>query len=185
MSGAMQFNAHDSGKKPRTVLRTIRLPRNLDDVLISEAQNRGLSPNALVSMVMTRFVEWDRFADRFHFVCINTDLLKGFLVQDESLEHLAEARGSKDIKEAMLFWFKEVNVENLLRFLSHRCRYAGYGEFEYQEKQGRCTFAIHHELGPKWSLFLKQYLDAALRKTFHIRAEFETTESSVSASFHV
>lgn len=172
-------------RKPATVLRTIRLPDSIDQVLIEEAKNRGLSPNALISMIMTRFVEWDRFASRFHFTSLTSDLLKGILeqVDDQILRHLAEARGGPGSKEAMLFWFKAVSVENLLRFLNGRCKYAGYGEFEHQEAQGHSALTIHHELGLKWSLFLEQYLDAALRNVFNIRAEFDTTASSLIAKF--
>jgi hypothetical protein len=168
-------------------LRTVRLPENLDQVLILEAKSRGLSPNALVSKILTTFAEWDRFASRFHFISLTSDLVKGILdqVDNEKLEHVAEARGSHTPKEAMLFWFKEVSVENLLRFLSDWCKYGGYGEFEFQVAQAHYMFTIQHELGPKWSLFLKTYIEAALSKIFHLRAEFETTESAVMAKFDV
>jgi hypothetical protein len=172
-------------RKPTTVLRTVRIPDSIDQVLVEEAKNRGLSPNALISSIMTGFVEWDRFASRFHLTSLTPGLIKGLLehVDDQALGHLAEASGGPESKEAMLFWFKAISVENLLLFLNGRCKYAGYGEFEYQNAQGRCTLTIHHELGQKWSLFLESYIDAALRKVFRIRAEFETTQSSIIAQF--
>lgn len=174
-----------SGRKSSTVLRTVRLPEAIDEILIQEANERGLSPNALVSMVMTRFAKWDRFADRFHFICVTRELLMGFLdvVEDEKLQHLAEKSGTHTPKEAMVFWFKEVNVESLIRFVDGRCKYAGYGDFEHSEKQGNHTLTIRHELGPRWSAYLKAYFDAALRKTFQIRAEIETTEHAVIMNF--
>jgi hypothetical protein len=185
--GKLQNTAVSGRGKYRSVLRTVRLPENVDQVLVSEAESRDLSPNALSSSIMTKFAEWDRFASRFHFISLTSDLVKGFLdlVDDKKLENLAEDRGSQEPEEAMLFWFKEVSIDNLIRFLSDRCRHAGYGEFEYQETQGHCTLTIHHELGPKWSLFFKKYLETALDKTFHLTAESQTTDSSVSMKFHI
>jgi hypothetical protein len=187
VDGKLQDKAASGRRKYRSVLRTIRLPENIDQVLVSEAESRDLSPNALSSSIMTKFAEWDRFASRFHFISLTSDLVKGLLdqVDEKKLEYLAEARGSQGPKEAMLFWFKEVSIDNLIRFLSDRCRHAGYGEFEYQEAQGYCTLTIHHELGPKWSLFLKKYLETALDKTFNLRAESQTTDSSVSTKFRI
>jgi hypothetical protein len=178
--------AQHTREKSRSVLRTIRLPEKVDEILIEEAKGRGLSPNALISMVTTRFTEWDRFADRFHFISVTKELLLGLLneVEIERVEYLAEKSGSHMPKEAMIFWFKDLSVENLIRFVDARCKYAGYGEFEHAEKQGRHTLTIRHELGKKRSAYLRAYFDVALRKTFHIRAEFETTENAVIIRFH-
>ena len=167
-------------------MRTVRLPERIDEILIQEANERGLSPNALVSMILARFVEWDRFANRFHLISVTTELHKGLLdgIDDEKLEYLADKSGSHTPKEAMVFWFKEISVENLVRFLNDSCKYSGYGEFEHQEKQGRNTLTIRHDLGEKWSLYLKRYIDVALRKTFHVTAEFDVTDNAVIATFH-
>jgi ribosomal protein L32E len=67
------FNLYEKaprGKRSNTILRTSPLPERLDEVLRSEAEIRGLSPNALASMIITRFADWDRFADRFDFMVV-------------------------------------------------------------------------------------------------------------------
>ena len=60
-----------SSKKDGTVLKTFRIPKHLYSVLELEAKARGLSPNALVSMIFTKFANWDRYSTRFGYVSIS------------------------------------------------------------------------------------------------------------------
>jgi hypothetical protein len=170
-----------SRRKSNTVLRTFRLPERIDEVLRSEAGAKGLSPNALASMIITRFADWDRFAGRFGFIAVTQELFKEILCQSDEkyLDNFARELGGRLPKEAMLFWFKEVSLENLIRYMSDRCKYAGYGEFESQERMGRYTLEIRHTLGKRWSDFLQSYFDAAFKEMFHITAKFEITETAV------
>jgi hypothetical protein len=70
VDGKLRDKAASGRRKYRSVLRTIRLPENIDQVLVSEPESRDLSPNALSSSIMTKFAERDRFAGRFHFISL-------------------------------------------------------------------------------------------------------------------
>ena len=45
------------GKK-KTVLRTIRIDRNLDDASDKDAEEHGVSENALISSIPAKYIEW-------------------------------------------------------------------------------------------------------------------------------
>ncbi|HUK29381.1 MAG TPA: hypothetical protein VLV31_13235 [Candidatus Acidoferrales bacterium] len=43
-------------------------------MLAYEAAKKGLSPNSLVSSVIMKYGNWDRFAEKFKLISINDDL---------------------------------------------------------------------------------------------------------------
>jgi len=166
-------------------LRTFRIPQDLSSSLEDEAKNRGLSVNALVTSLLSKFDKWDKLADRFHFVSLTDDLLRAVLahVSDEEIVAIAENIGSRVAEEAMIFWYKEVSVEVLVTYLTNRCRYAGYGNIEYEKKGAEYVIALQHTLGNKWSIYLHHLMDNVLRKKLGIVARFEITETIVIVRF--
>ena len=45
------------GKK-KTVLRTIRIDKDLDDSLDKDAEEHGVSENVLISSILAKYMEW-------------------------------------------------------------------------------------------------------------------------------
>ena len=52
----------------QTVMRSVRISRELDDVLRRDAESRGISFSSLVSEIFTKYSEWDRLANKFGVV---------------------------------------------------------------------------------------------------------------------
>ena len=181
----MAFKTPDHKRKPTTVLRTFRFPESLNSSLEAEAKNRGLSVNALVSSLITKFDNWDKLADRFHFIALTDDLLKAILshMSDDEIATIADTLGSRVAEEAMFFWYKDVSVESLVTYLTNRCRYAGYGNMEYERKGTSHVIALQHRLGYKWSIYLHHLIDNVLRKKLGIVGRFEVTETIVIVHF--
>jgi len=169
----------------KTTLRSFRISQEADQVLQREASARGLSVNALVSQIFNKFVEWDRFAERYGFVSIQRDGFQAMheALDDEKLVRMAKEIGSRNPKEATLFWFKRVNLEALLAWVSLQCKYAKIAEYEMERNGRQYSITLHHALGEKYSLFLGTWLDQALRTIAHVIPRFETTKNSVVISF--
>ncbi len=181
----MALKSQEPRTKSSTALRTFRIPRNLISVLESESKGRGISANALVSSLITRFNDWDRFADRFDFFSLTDDLFKAFLdeIREERIIAIADTMGARIAKDATMFWSKETTVESLVEYLNHRCRYAGYGSMEYEKKDRNHTIILQHKLGYKWSLFLQHTLDQVLRNPVGIVAQIVISETNVVMHF--
>jgi len=154
-------------------------------VLEEEAKNRGVSANALITSLITKFDNWDKIADRFNFFSVTDELFKAFIneVPDERVIAVAETLGARTARDATMFWSKEVSVESLVDYLNNRCRYAGYGNLQYEKRDRKHTLILQHRLGPKWSVFIQHTLDQVLRKPLGIVAQFETSETSIVARF--
>jgi hypothetical protein len=172
-------------RKEGTVLKTFRYPRHLNAALQQEARAKGLSPNALVSMIFTKYTNWDRYAEKFGYVSITHETLR-FLLSSVDMEKLATAAqesGAQVPKEAVMFWFKKMDTNTFLSYLENVCRYAGQAEYDCQSSGGEYVVTLRHEFGIKWSYWLKYSLDTALRKTLRIVAQFELAEGEVVCKF--
>jgi hypothetical protein len=173
-------------RKSGTVLKTFRLPKSIESILELEAKARGLSVNALAHVIFARFAQWDRYASRFGYIDITRESLRSLLdlADDEKLVEIAEKVGAEIPKEAILFWFKKLDVSTFLSYLENVCRFGRHAEYECQASGGDYTITLRHDLGIKWSKWLKHSLDEALRKTLGVVAQFELSESEVICRFY-
>jgi hypothetical protein len=63
----------------KTVLKTMRIPNYINTLLEKDADSKGISVNALISMIMTKYTEWDRYIERFGGITIKPQALKEIL----------------------------------------------------------------------------------------------------------
>lgn len=121
-----------------------------------------------------------------------------YITEDE-IKTIAQEMGSRIPKEFMLLWFKKVNLEAYLEYLSLICRYNGFAEYEMEferaagydddddedDKTGRYAITLVHDMGEKWSRFLMELIETGMRKTLELRPNFDTTKNSVIVKFNV
>lgn len=180
-------------RKNRTILKTIRITKELDDLLHKDAKDKRISVNALISMVMTKYAEMDRYNEKFGTITLRRESLKAIInyITEDEIKLIAQEMGSRIPKEFMLFWFKKVNLEAYLEYLSLICRYNGFAEYEMElekdeedETTGRYSITLVHDMGEKWSRFLVDLIDTGMRNTLGIRPDFDTSTNSVIIMFN-
>lgn len=54
--------------RQKTVTRTIRIPAHLDDILQKDSKEKRSTTNALISSILTKYAEWDRYVESFGFI---------------------------------------------------------------------------------------------------------------------
>jgi hypothetical protein len=127
-------------REQTTTLRTVRIPQELDNALENISKERGLSVNSFVSMLLKKYVEWDKYADRFGYITLTRESLSRILnaIDDNKLIESAQDYGSTVLKEFLMFWFKELNIDSVLNALSLRCKYANVAEYELKTDGKLC-----------------------------------------------
>jgi hypothetical protein len=170
-------------KRKKTVLRTIRISEDLDQLLQKATVEKQVSLNTLISTVLTQYVEWGRFADKFGIMSIQREILQSMIeaLDDEKLDYIARTLGSKLPKEGMMFWFKEVNGSAFLSGISNIFRYGRIAELEEEfDESGNHILVAKHELGSKGSRFLATFIGEAAKSAMGgAPAEIEVTGSSL------
>jgi hypothetical protein len=176
-----------SGKKKKTVLRTIRLSEEIDNLLEKDAREQNITPNALISKIMTKYVEWDRHTEKFGFISFARQTFKSILeeLDERKVEQVATNMGGPTLKAVTLFWFKELNAETLQKTISNYCRYSGLGVSEVKIDGAQCTMTFHHDLGRKYSIYLKNAISQFVKTTLGVVPETEITHDMFLVSFHM
>src|SRR5208337_1632706 len=121
-----------AGQQKKTVLRTVRISEELDGILEKDAKANRTSVNALISSIMAKYAEWDRYTEKFGHISIPTTLFRALLdlTDENALAALAERVGVELTNQITVFWFKKTNLETLLHFMSNASQYGKAGEAE-------------------------------------------------------
>jgi hypothetical protein len=169
----------------KTVVRAIRITEELDRILREEADSKNISAAALVQSIFTRYVEWDRYTEKFVYYSIPADGFRGIIgaADEEQMVRVAEGESAKAMRAFSLFWFKEFNADTFLRGLAINSKYGRHYDCQISKNEKEATISIHHALGKKWSDVLSKQFGGAL-KMLGIIPQFDSiTEESVVFRF--
>jgi hypothetical protein len=166
IKGYQLLNSERKDKK-ETILRTIRIDKDLDDALNKDASEHGVSENALISSILVRYIDWDRYSQKFGRVSLPNEALKAIIEATEpgKLKGAAEEFAASVPKDYIMFRYGKLDLEACLLHLSFLSRYAGLFNYEVQIEQERnYTITIHHKFGEKWSYWLKESISIGMFK---------------------
>ncbi len=141
--------------------------------------------NALVSTVLTKYSEWDRYAEKFGFVTIARSTFRALLdaTDDESGERVSRAMGSQNPREMTLFWFGKLGLDAFLDYLSLIRKYGKWIELEVHRDERNVTIHILQEFGPRYSTFTAAFMDEAVREVVGVVPTVQVGRNSVVLRF--
>jgi uncharacterized protein YxeA len=176
-----------SARPKKTVLRTIRISEELDGILEKDAKVHRTGVNALISSIMGKYAEWDRYTEKFEHIAIPTALFRALLelIDENALATLADRVSVELTNEITSFWFKKIDLETVLQFFSIACEYGKVGEVEIENEGRNYTITVYHEYGRKWSIWLQHYTDKVIRTVVKAIPQFEATENTLTLKFQV
>ena len=181
-----KMNGDERASKTRkTVLRTVRLSQELDDLLRKDAEENDLSINSLINKIMAKYIEWDRHIKKFRFVSVTSETLRAFFneVGDEKLENIAKELGSDLTSAVSMLWSEKVDLDAFLRMISLYSKYSGLFIREFRADERGYVITFHHKLGIKWSIFLKHFMSQSFKSALGIEPETFATANLAVISF--
>ncbi len=176
----------DITKTKKTSTVSFRIDKEYDQILRIEAEEKKISLNTLVNQIFGEYVEWNRYVKLFGTIIISRDAFKLILdsLDDDKIINLAIDIAKNIPKEFILFKWKEINSQNVIKFIKMFLDHCGYGQYDYQlTEDGINKFGIKHDLSKKGSLFLKTYVESVLMDTLRIESASVITENSVTIKF--
>ena len=120
------------------------------------------------------------------FVSIPPDGLRLIVgsLDDEKVKEIGQQIGSRHLEEFLMLWFKKISIDSFFDGLTLFCRYSGMAKYEMDRTDGReYVVVMHHDLGRKWSLFMKNILEEGIKRTLNLMPKFDITDSSVVFRF--
>lgn len=171
-------------KSRKTVTRAIRVDEDLDKNLGEIAIKEGTSVNFVVNRALQKFVEWDYLASKYGITSNFTAALTKLLdyLPDEQVVDFARWVARNLFKEYVTFWFKSVNLENIVKAI----RLLGVaGNFRYDESFDSDVRSIvcKHNSGRKWSRFYAEVFARVFEDLGETRVKIESTENQVLVQF--
>ena len=182
MKSSAQRKLHTKVKEETNTI-SYRLPSNVLNELETEAREKNISQNVLVKQILTKYVEWDRFAQKMGMIPVPQKILRS-LGGDLSNEDLLRIIDSlfQIIKDSVLFMKGGYDIKRTIETLEDYMRNSGM-ESDHRKENGLHHFIIQHKMGMQWSIFT----ELLLKKVF-VEFEkddgltFQTTESTVIAT---
>jgi hypothetical protein len=182
----MHLINYRSSTKIKSTTRTIRISQQLDKLLEKDAMNKRVSINSLISSIITKYAEWDRYVKSLRFVSIPPDGLRLIIgsLDDEKVKEIGQQIGSRHLQEYMMLWFKKISIDSFFDGLTLFCRYSGMANYDMDTNDGReYVVTMHHDLGRKWSIFIRYLLEEGMKRTLSIMPKIDITESSIVFRF--
>ncbi len=177
----MTVSADDA--RSSSITRSFRFESDVLNVLDEEAGRMGISINALVGIILRRYVEFTRYLSKIDMVVINREILTSLIdmLSEEELYNIGIKLGQTVLADTIMFWKKETTEKGVMEYIEKMvCRYGRLGTYDERRMPGgQMAIVVRHRLGRNGSRFLEGYLHEGLKHTLDIDAIFETTDSSV------
>ncbi|OLC83488.1 MAG: hypothetical protein AUJ08_05345 [Thaumarchaeota archaeon 13_1_40CM_3_50_5] len=165
----------------KTVLRTIRLSKELDELLQNDANSKRISVGAMLSNILTKYSEWDRYAEKFAMISLRQETIRAILeaTDDDALIIKARQIGVKIPREFLMFWFKRTDLESYIRYIELLCNYGNFARFELKTDGRTYVITLLHDMGQKWSLFLRYVMEEGIMTSVGTMPRFEVNRGSL------
>ena len=175
-----------TGKRRKTILRTIRLSEEIDNLLEKDAQEQDISTNALVGKIMTRYVEWERVVGKLDVVSFSNAFFKAIIneVSDEKLHEIASHEAIGQIKNQAMWEFGKTDFDTLLKTILVRGKY-GWGCHISAESwgEGNYVLTLHHGWGHKGVVFFRSIFDSVIRSELGVQPTIDVADDVLAISF--
>lgn|GEM_PF-2904134 len=176
-------------KKKKTILRTIRVSEELDNLIEKDAEDQNISANALITKIMTHYTEWQRVVEKTSFVLIASSLFRALIneVNDQKLEMIAKTVFSTVITDLAMLEFGKNDFDSILKTMFLISKYETglltISSSTVEGKNGKYTLTLYHDWGPKGSVLFRSYFDNLIRNETGKPPIASVTDDMVTISF--
>jgi len=157
-------------REGKTVAKSFRVNEKALGALQEEAARQSVSVNTLVNQLLLDYSEFGRFLQRVNALRLSRKTF-GEILGMASEDSLGKA--SK--------WGK-ITVNTVIEYIHDLSAYANLFEYYEKNENERWTITLMHELGPKWSAFLANYIGEAFVAA-GVQPKAKTSDRAVIFSF--
>jgi len=158
---------------------SLRINHDLAESLKEEAKVDHISLNVLANNILHNYVKWDKDAKKAGFIPVTKDLLTALLQRIDDKEITEIVNQTKNIiKAQIIFMEKRYDLWTVLDWLETRCKASGFSEKKFYQND-RLTCIIQHDLGWKWSLYVKTLIESVFEDVVKERIDFDVSTSMV------
>ena len=185
---SIEENSKDRGgikNQAKTETITFRLPTYLIDELRNDSELEEVSLNSFVTRIFSNHIQWERYERKVGLLPMTKPFLKEVLNQmtEEQVISLAHKIEKDSFKNILRFMNENIELEDFLRFLRTWLT-ASWMQHNIEIKNGSYyRFNIQHDLGIKWSLYVKTLVSELCRDVVNITVDVNIDDNLISLVF--
>lgn len=160
---------------------TLRLDKDILDKLKKEAKEKQVSLNVLVGQIALQHLDWHAYASKAGFIAITRGTVRKMLekITEKDIVEIAEYVAKKESKEFIIMLKNDYSVTSALQVLDTWLKIVGYS-YRHEVRGSEHSYIIQHEMGKKWSLYLRD-LFRLISEDFGLpRVDFDVNENMLS-----
>lgn len=173
----------DESNKTETI--TFRLKSSLINELKNEADSENITVNSLVTKIISNHLQWERYERKVGLL----PMTKPFL--NEVLQKLSEGdvvEIAKTIEKGhflgIMSFIKDIkNVQDFIMILRSWLTVSWMQHTIDNKSDGNVIFKIQHDLGSKWSVYIKTLISELYLDIFKERLEINLSENNIFIFF--
>ncbi|MGI9566284.1 MAG: toxin-antitoxin system HicB family antitoxin [Nitrosopumilus sp.] len=174
--------SQDTKKKSQTI--TVRLDPDLIEDLKNDAEMERINVNALISKVLSNHILWERYERKMGLLPMTKPFVKHSIdqMEDSAIVHLAEEVEKDTFADILNFMKGEYSVEDFIEIL-RSWLYVAWMQHDVIKSNSKWTFKIQHDLGAKWSLYVKTLVTELFHDIVQKKLTVKTTKNSITLVF--
>ena len=150
-------------REGRTVAKSFRVNERALAALQEEAGRQSVSVNTLVNQLLLDYSEFGRYLQRIHSLRLSRKTFQEILnvAPDDSLAKAGSVAGKSGPTAIIASKWGRITVDTVIEFIHDLSAYANLFEYYEKNENEKWTITLMHDLGPKWSIFLTNYIGEA------------------------
>ncbi|MDG6222297.1 MAG: hypothetical protein QCH99_03445 [Candidatus Bathyarchaeota archaeon] len=163
------------------VIRTLRLKKEPDNIMVKDAKENGLSVNTVYNQVIDRYVNSFRFIEKFPCLAIPCEMIKEFLneVPEQKIITLGKMFGQYIPKHLLFLKEKDLNAQNLISLMKTAGQDNNWFQFNEKNYNGHPKIMLRHQNGLNWSIFLKNFYQTIFYEIFKTEIKIDICNNSL------
>ncbi|MDH5806796.1 MAG: hypothetical protein QXW62_05385 [Candidatus Methanomethylicaceae archaeon] len=160
--------------KEESLVKTFRLDYSIISGLEQEAKKQGATLSGLVCRILRKYVTIEARINEFGIISfLKEDFIKIIEeIPDEKIAEIGKKIGKSVSRDILLTLFGEISLNTFRQFLTmFICGYANWINLYEIESEDKIEFRITHNLGKKWNIFIKNYIDTLLETIINLKPE--------------
>ena len=171
-------------KKKKSKTMSFRLDEDLIDEIKNEAELERINVNALVSKILSNHILWERYERKLGLLPMTKPFVQYSINQMENNEiiHLAEEVEKDTFSDILNFMKGEYTVEDFIEILRSWI-YVAWMQHDVTKGKEGYTFRFNHDLGEKWSLYVRTLVTELFHDIVQKRLEVKSTKNAITLMF--
>jgi hypothetical protein len=173
-----------ANKKTKTETVTFRLSSSIIDELRSDAELEGVSLNNYVAKIFSNHIQWERYERKVGLLPMTEAFLSEVLNQltDQQVVNLAQKLEKQKFRNILAFMRDSHDVDDFVEVMRAWLT-VSWMQQHIEVRNGKYYFKIQHNLGEKWSLYVKTLISELSHDLLGKKADISTVGNTISFVF--